>query len=388
MLGKTNITTLSESGIVTEIEDYRWVQMQSEIYSDFVRAFYKNGYLSAITADGQVAYTADGETWQRVDLQYEGVKINDIDWDGKRFVLVGCYTDLSIAEDDTTGIAVTTTDFKVFSKLPMIAYGAYNGNPTYYNEYVFAVPMNGKYVVAARYGKGLYGVTAEFAEGEMPGRSEMGMGTSFRLKYCTIARNSAGALAYIHKVSESQSGTSSEHRLYTIRDNEIKLLSNFSQLPNVRAITPLECKDVLYFQNLLSNNAYALNKVTGSGEILTVTTGQDFAFTGAVYFSGCQLFINAHEMLVVHKGENLSDKTVEDLMEIAPEMTMQCIVRAFDQLYIFGGRGLILRSSVETDNEEVIAVQTLSAKRALAEAKAYADEKCAALEARIAALGG
>ena len=29
MLGKTNITTLSESAIVTEVEDFNWIQMQS-----------------------------------------------------------------------------------------------------------------------------------------------------------------------------------------------------------------------------------------------------------------------------------------------------------------------------------------------------------------------
>ena len=45
MLGKTNINTLTEGTIVTEIENYRWIQMKSGIFSDFVKAIYKNDYL-------------------------------------------------------------------------------------------------------------------------------------------------------------------------------------------------------------------------------------------------------------------------------------------------------------------------------------------------------
>ena len=45
-----------------------------------------------------------------------------------------------------------------------------------------------------------------------------------------------------------------------------------------------------------------------------------------------------------------------------------------------------MESSTETGNEAGIAVQTMSAKKALADAKAYADARYAELEERIAAL--
>ena len=67
---------------------------------------------------------------------------------------------------------------------------------------------------------------------------------------------------------------------------------------------------------------------------------------------------------------------------------MNCIIIAFGQLFIFGNQGVILKSSAETNNEEAIAVQELSAKKALADAKRYTDEQFAVLEARIAALEG
>ena len=74
------------------------------------------------------------------------------------------------------------------------------------------------------------------------------------------------------------------------------------------------------------------------------------------------------------------------MIEIAPELTMNCITKAFGQLYIFGNQGVILKSSVETNNEEVIIVQAISAKKALLDSKKYTDERYAALEERIAAL--
>ncbi len=381
MLGKTNITALAESSTPTEIEDYRWVQVEPVVYTDFITAVYRNGYLVAITTDGQVVYTADGEIWCTAVLDYPACKINDVDWDGSRFILVGCCTD-ALVEDDTLGLAIVTTDFLTFEKLPVISNGTYNQKPTYYSEYIFVVPINGKYALVATYKKTIYsGVITEFAQDE----TNIGIitiGRNGTLRHCGISKNSAGALVYIHT---NNSDNINEHILYRIMENEIKRFNSYS-FKNVRAIAPFECKDDHYVQQLRAEENYALLKVSRSEETTTVVTGQNFAFTSAVYFNECQLFINTHEMLVVRKGESLSDKTVDDLIEIAPEMTMQCIVKAFDQLYIFGNRGLILRSSTETDNEEVIAVQTLSAKRALAEAKVYADTKYKQLEDRIAAL--
>ena len=88
----------------------------------------------------------------------------------------------------------------------------------------------------------------------------------------------------------------------------------------------------------------------------------------------------------MRKGESIAEKTIGDMLEIAPEMQMNCISKAFGRLYVFGNQGLILESSTETGNEAGIAVQTISAKKALADAKAYTDARYAELEDRIAAL--
>ena len=114
MLGKTNITALSERAVVTEIEDFRWVQMQSGVYGNFVRTIYKNGYLAAITADGAVVYTKDGEVWHTSTPEFADCKLNDIEWDGSRFLLAGCYTNENAL---TRGLVVATEDFATFVKL-------------------------------------------------------------------------------------------------------------------------------------------------------------------------------------------------------------------------------------------------------------------------------
>lgn len=145
-----------------------------------------------------------------------------------------------------------------------------------------------------------------------------------------------------------------------------------------------ECKDELYV--MAFNGTYSLYKITNSDECMLLSSEKNFAFVDGVYFNECQIFINSHKMLIVKKGENIAEKTPDNLIEIAPELTMNCITKAFGQLYIFGNQGVILKSSVETNNEEAIAVQTLSAKKALLDAKKYTDEKYAILEARIIAL--
>lgn len=147
-----------------------------------------------------------------------------------------------------------------------------------------------------------------------------------------------------------------------------------------------ECKDELYYISSSSSDNYKFARLLSSGSDELISDNINYMFVDGVYFNECRIFINAHEMLVVKKGENIADKTLDDLIEIAPELTINYITKAFGQLYIFGNQGVILKSSVETNNEEAIAVQTLSAKKALAEAKIYTDERYAALEERIATL--
>ena len=138
--------------------------------------------------------------------------------------------------------------------------------------------------------------------------------------------------------------------------------------------------------NRRSGGEYRLGRYTDSGEVLVVSTGKDFGFVDGVYFDGCEVFINNHEALIVKKGESIAEKTLEDMIEIDPEMQLNCICKAFGRMYIFGNQGAILESSTETGNEAGIAVQTMSAKKALADAKSYTDVRYAELEARIAAL--
>lgn len=371
MLGKTNMTALQEGGIVTEIEDFKWIQVQTGIRGNFVKAIYKGGYLAAVAADGTVAYTEDGEVWDMAALEYENCRINDIDWDGSRFLLAG-----SLGGNVKTGLMVETTDFKNFVKTEL----------TKYSECYAVMPQNGRYAVVAR-GEydAVYAVFTDFGATTVNSK-KLTAPTSWKVHHCMIAKNSAEMLVYAHVNSIQGTSNFNEHVVYKICDELAELVVRSSELPDVKAMAPFECKGSVYFMDLLSERNYNLNKVTESGEILTMCTGQNFMFVDGVYFNSCQLFINNHEMLVVKKGENIADKTVDDLIEIAPEFTMNCITKAFGRLYIFGNQGVILRSSVESGNEEAIVVQAMSAKKALADAKAYTDARYAELEARITAL--
>lgn len=163
---------------------------------------------------------------------------------------------------------------------------------------------------------------------------------------------------------------------------EIEITTNSNNI-----LTPVfECKNELYYMRLYASDNYKLSKVIDSDEKITLSQDINYGFVDGIYFNNCIIFINAHEMLIVKNGESIADKTLDDLIEISPEFTMNCITKAFGQLYLFGNQGAILKSSVETNNEETITVQTLSAKKALAEAKIYTDEQVAALESKVAML--
>lgn len=369
MLGKTNTTALREGAVITEIEDYRWVRMPSGINGDFARAVYKNGLLAAVTADGKVAHTADGEVWEVSDPEFAGCRFRDIEWDGNRFILVG-----SCESGDTTertGLILTTADFVSYEKKEL----ANDGKP---EEYLAVLVRNGRYILVTSKPSV---VSTDFEQ-----TTYKNMAKNYNITIGVSAvKNENAMLVYVHERGES--GVASHtHSLYMVDENSVRSLKTYDYNPSYAMLTLLECKGALYTMGRITELNYNLDKITEAGEIMTVTTGQNFMFVDGVYFDGCQIFINSHDMLVAKKGESLAEKTTEDLKEIVPESTLRCVTKAFGQLYLFGNQGLVLRSSVEAGNEGPVTVQALSAKRALAEAKAYADGKYTELETRIAEL--
>lgn len=382
MLGRTNITALAEGGIVTEVEDFRWVQMPSGVYGNFVKATCKDGRLVAITADGSVVHTADGEVWEASGTGFADCRLNDIEWDGSRFLIVGSCTE----DGKKVGLILATDDFSRYERLDV---GNSDDTEQEYDEEYYGIYyVDGRYLMVAMGTGGrshpcVY--AGDFGEGGMSRRYislYYATGSkSCNVKGVSVAKNSSEMLLGVNY----DTGVARKNEVVKVDGNGSAGIKCWDSDGSMH-INVFECKDALYYESLYSSESYNLVKVLPSKEEMVMCTGQNFAFTDGVYFDGSQLFINSHGMLVVRKGEGIADKTVDDMMEIAPEMTMRCIEKAFGQLYIFGNHGAILRSSVETGNEEAIAVQAISARKALADAKAYADGLYQELEARIAAL--
>ncbi len=398
MLGKTNITTLSEGAVVTEIEDYNWIQMQSGVYGNFVKAVYANDYLAAITADGAIAYTDDGEVWQTSMPEYDDCKLNDIYWDGRRFIIVGSY-EFTVTTSDKNyqmGLILTTTDFSTYEKVEIPGQFDIEDNERgdWVSEYLGIYAENSKYFVLGI--RKVNGIVNGFQKetiyisrfsGDLENKWEVltiqnldGLNSLFSwasnenkfiMSYSGNFKNGS-YLTYLNEVLVSDSYRT--HEIETKNGSENRLTPVF------------ECKNELYYMRLYNEDNYVLSKVIDTGEKIVLSRDINYGFVDGIYFNNCLIFINNHEMLVVKKGESIADKTLDDLIEIAPELTMNCIIKAFGQLFLFGNQGAVLKSSVETNNEDAIVVQTLSAKKALADAKKYTDDKYAELEARIAAL--
>ncbi|MCM1057740.1 MAG: hypothetical protein NC517_09045 [Firmicutes bacterium] len=392
MLGKTNITTLTEGAVVTEIEDFKWVRMQPGVYGNFVKAIYENGYLAAITADGKVVYTTDGEAWQVSELEYADCKLEDIAWDGSRFLLVGSYKDTIEMTDGTSGefeigLLLTTDNFTLYdyfkadTKKIISQY-----NYEYCSKYLAVYPSNGKWVVLAheKYAGNSTSIPSKSIAMLVGGSdSQLERQSSYIIRSdigtICIGKNSQGIL--ITNAYESKG------RIYLVDGNTFKIQNkSLSGTGTIHRLPVFDCKDELYYMGIESTAGYKLAKVLFSGEEIILSTGIDYRFIGGVYFNKCQLFINEREMMILKKGESITDKTQEDLIEIAPENTLTCITKAFGQLFVFGNQGLILKSSTEGSSEEAILIQTISAKKALLEANAYTEQRCKLLESKIAAL--
>lgn len=414
MLGKTNITTLTEGGIATEIKDYSWLQIQTGINGNFVKAISKNGYLAAITSNGAVVYTQDGEVWESKVLEYTDCKLNDIEWDGNRFLIAGRCTE-NIAQEsgeaETThivGLMLETKDFKTFTKIeiPRKADSCESDNCNHVTEYIAVWAQNGKYKVLAFYpyntvdpctskpSSGLALFTGDLQhewESTIYGvcynkLNKTSSSSGFVCPYpesISVAKNSYEMLFCMNVFA----GSSCCGIVFKVCSDDVQVVTSLTNNnKNTVILHAIECKDNLFYCSMDAADNYVLAKVSESNEIFTMSIEQNYGFVDGVYYNDCQIFLNRHGILIIPKNKNISDMTVADVMEIAPEVSLNAITKSFGKIFVFGNQGTIIKSSAETDNEEFIAVQAMTAKKALSDANRYTDKKYEELEQRIAAI--
>lgn len=346
--GSTDVIPFSAQGYVNpgwdgELENTIWTQVPSGTYSNFVKAICKNGYPIAITADGTVVYSTDGESWEKSKPEYRDCKFTDIDWDGERYLITGSYV---TAESNTVGLLLTTEDFKQYSKIDI-----HNGKDTdtaYDAGYYAVYPANGKYiVVAVRKGENneesLCAYICDFANEGIVVRTPVVTFGITRVYNAKVEKNSIGML--VHTYYRSGSSTPNDYEgIFKLSHKGIFTTIFWESASNdCSHINVFSCKDALYYFSDHASDKYEICKVLESNEKIAISTGKNFAFVGGVYFNTSEAFINAHGMLIVKRGENIAEKTVDDLIEISPETSMSCITKAFGRIYIFGNQGMILK---------------------------------------------
>ena len=422
MLGRTNITTVKGGTIVTDIDSLVWNNAATlNINSAFKKAFFGNNTLVAVTKSGSVIYTKDGENWEKAELNMDvEYHISDGIWDGHRFVFVGSHsTDM---ENRCNALIVITVDFQSYEIMRDCTGSEYeeggrNDNwilskiycgkmhAIFLNEdatYTIIcaavnAPTNGT-EFAVFFAKGSL-TNLQFTKMIMRGGAE-GNKWSYKRNLENIlvetAKNTDSFLFYIKAESfyESNLDVYYIHKLgISSNGNDFIVLKEYNKntltdpLVMSDRFKIFECKDLLYYRSLTEDNQ-TLVRVKGysdSKEVI-VSSKEDFGFIGAVYFNKCEIFINSHQMLVVKLREQIADKTIENLIDITYDFSLISIIKAYEKLYIFGTNGNIMVSSDEIKNESTIAVKTMSAVKALYDAKVYTDKRCAALEERLEVL--
>lgn len=405
MLGKTNITTVKGGTIVSDVAEYEWNSINlSGAMGTFVKAVYENNTLVGITKDGTIAYTKDGENWEnrRLDLE-DNYTLNDLVWDGKRFVFVGSHTDNSTYISALVAMSEDLIDYDIKTE---VNEKEYFGLPSGYTSFLCVMVKDGEYnIITVHFMKSgssgtvweyhYYAVSTDLESyahknyifktgGGYAGHEKSQEMIIFNSVTIDFSKNNDRVIAYIKC---SCYNSASKHFICASSDGKsysciLETSGELMDLSNIFSV--FGCKGNQYYISTRSAFDYKLVKLSENSESSDITTGIDFGFVDAVYFNKCEIYINRHQMLIVKTGENISDKTLDDLIEITYDFSMASIVKAFDKLYVFGSNGNIMVSSNEIKNGESVSVRTMSAMKALYDAKAYTDEKYAELEARIA----
>lgn len=416
MLGKTNITMVKGGAIASDIAEYSWDNISiGEIKGDFVNAIYENNTLIAVTTGGDIVFTNDGENWEKRRLGLEDdYRLNDMIWDGERFVFVGSHTDNKTYISGLVAMSENLTDFEIKTNVNDEDYFGLNAQ---YMSFLGIILKDGQYSVIYAYlresGTSMFGQTyymvaavtdlKSFATkmeiGDCPTYYKGSVAAQcmnlFNGTTLKLSKKAGKIIMYIKCLAYASSGsyitnpTDTSHNIFVSSNGIV-----FSTVLNVEGkrekiediFSVFESKDSFYYMSTSADYNYKLVKLSGNLDELIMTTNIDFGFIDAVYFNKCEIFINGHQMLIVRPGEKLIDKLLGDLTEITYDFSMTSIVKAFNKLYIFGTEGSALVSSDEIKNEEALAVKTMSASKALYDAKTYTDEKYMALEARITAL--
>ncbi len=396
MLGKTNITVIEGGTVVSDIEDYSWDRVRVEgATGTFVQAIYENDMLVTIMKNGTVIYSRDGENWTKIRLDIEGTyELADIIWDGRRFVMVGSREEIVEQEYIYHGFIAVTENFIDFNIIHA---------QDEYSRYYAVIEKDEKYTVISKESSldKKHGVinantgsienwdshlTEEIEHFQYRTYVNPTTTSSANAKVtcdCKIivVKNNRGGLLYVWFSHEgSYSPTTSTYWTpdwHTFKRNG----GGDGKTGNDEILAGFECRGKTFFC-YTDKRLVRVDMDTGEKFNLGATVG----YTDAVYYDKCEVYLNEYGIVIVRNGENVNEKSLDDLIEITYDFSMELIVKAFAGLYIFGTGGNILKSNSEVKNEEALAVKTMSASKALYDAKNYTDEKYNALEARIAAL--
>lgn len=395
MLGKTNITSIKDGTVITDVEDFVWNEVGTRsVDGAFKKSIFGNNTLVAVTEGGTVIYSKDGENWDEALFEANAeYKIIDVVWDGKRFVF---------AANDP--VIITTEDFQEYkryaiSDVKRLYAIFYNADSTYT---VIAAKMSvysNNYTFSTVFCKGtledmktvtiIDSVTHHTEEDCLMAIKNLYIKTahSSNIIICYIKEKASASDTYSHQVGISEDGTSVKKLLASYGTSAGGNLPAGVYYGASNKYKVFSFKNAVYYMDTLEENKELIRLKDLSDEKGdVVSAGKDWGFIGGVYFNKCDVLVNANQMLVVKSGEHLADKVIEDLIDITYDFAITNIIKAFEKIYLFGTGGHILVSSNEIKNENALAIKTMSASKALYEAQKYADEKCKELEERVARL--
>lgn len=350
MTGRTNIIPITEPAItdeIVELSQVEWKVHLTDSAEHFQKIIYANHIYMGITASGSIIWTTDsGETWHTKKVG--DYVFTDIFWDGTLFIVCG-YSGF-------TGVIISTADGR-----EVTVKADYSNAP-----FVGGTYKDGIYYFISCYNKTLHTwtgtVLADIADTGNTINAE-----PYAIQYVKFMyANGRFLLAYMYSYSSTTtynilfSSNGLDFTDLVIRNNTTARDTNI-WLTCINRIFYVYVADELY----KSITGSTWSKISGLSNL-----------KGLISFNNQLLLVgDKNKGIIVNQGESIAEKTINDYKVIMDEVVITTAVSAEDKIMIGCQGGVALSSKQKNTNPDTVAVQTMSAKKALADANQYTDSQ-------------
>lgn len=366
MTGRTNIIPTRTAAITSDefdLKNVQWNAVVLDTSDNCVCTLYEKDTIVLLFSKGSVSWSYDGEKWNTKKLG--NFVFQYIFYDGKQFLICGSSND--------NGLIITTVDFESFTtydKFTSSVQSQYNLNfcGGFYdgNAYRFIALETNISSISARYNVYTWqGETLDTLKAKKEILSQTGGQLNLKYSYngkrcnviiCWINGSSANVASYKNYYSADGIDYVSAE-ITSIQSRELSYIN----IKSLDGIAYVFCNEKLY--RSLSGTTWTLISEIESMRDITKINNQFF------------IIGTPNKGLITQGNESISEKTSNDLQILIDDVVVTNVIYALERVVMVCNGGIVCYASQKNADPETEAVKTMSARKALSDAKVYTDSK-------------